>query len=158
MSAFPPPNVYFNGIIYDSDYFTQSSSGSGLTKTQANALYLRKTVTDTATALETFNSGIKTNTITPLTSSGTLAIGDTSTNAIQINNSTSRTGAIFIGSGDKSQGVVRIGGGNGSLNTVQIMNGNYTTGQTAGDVNIASGIYDVGALGGTVNIGRNTRT
>ncbi len=37
MSAFPPPNVYFNGIIYDSDYFTQSSSG--LTLAQANAKY-----------------------------------------------------------------------------------------------------------------------
>jgi len=157
MSAFPPPNVYFNGIIYDSDYFTQSSS-SGLSVAQANALYLRKTVTDTATALETFNSGIKTNTITPLTSSGTLAIGDTSTNVININNSTSRTGAIFIGSGDTSQGVIRIGGGNGSLNTIQIMNGTYASGQTAGDVNIASGAFASGALGGTVNIGRNTRT
>jgi hypothetical protein len=56
MSAFPPPNIYFNGIIYDSDYFTQSSSGSGLTKAQANALYLRKTISDTATAEETFNA------------------------------------------------------------------------------------------------------
>jgi hypothetical protein len=74
MSAFPPPNVYFNGIIYDSDYFTSSSSGSGLTKAQANALYLRKTTTDTATALETFNSGIKTDSISSLstTSSCTL--------------------------------------------------------------------------------------
>ena len=71
MSAFPPPNVYFNGIIYDSDYFTQSSSGSGLTKAQANALYLRKTVTDTATALETFNSGIKTDSISSLSTSST---------------------------------------------------------------------------------------
>ena len=43
MSSFPPPNVYFNGIIYDSAYFTQSTgSGSGLTKVQANALYLQK--------------------------------------------------------------------------------------------------------------------
>ena len=40
MTAFPPPNVYFNGIIYDSDYFTQSSSG--LTLSQANAKYLQK--------------------------------------------------------------------------------------------------------------------
>ena len=65
MSAFPPPNVYFNGIIYDSAYFTQSSSGSGsgLTKAQANALYLQKTIPDTAAALETFSAGISTNSI-----------------------------------------------------------------------------------------------
>lgn len=67
MSSFPPPSVYFNGIIYDSAYFTQSSgSGSGLTISQANARYLQKTTTDTATALETFSAGIKTNTITAL--------------------------------------------------------------------------------------------
>ena len=71
MSAFPPPNVYFNGIIYDSDYFTQSSSGSGLTKAQANALYLQKTISDTATALETFNG---------ITNYGTITVADNGTN------------------------------------------------------------------------------
>ena len=65
MSSFPPPYPYFNGIVYDSNFFTQLStgSGSGLTKAQANALYLRKTTTDTATALETFSAGISTNSI-----------------------------------------------------------------------------------------------
>ena len=58
MTAFPPPNVYFNGIIYDSDYFNSSSS-TGLTLSQANANYLRKTTTDTATALETFTGELK---------------------------------------------------------------------------------------------------
>ena len=61
MTAFPPPNVYFNGIIYDRVYFTQSSSG--LTLAQANAKYLKKTVSDTATAVETFTSGVKTDLI-----------------------------------------------------------------------------------------------
>ena len=64
MSSFPPPNVYFNGIIYDSDYFVSSSSVSGLTVSQANAKYLQKTVSDTATALEKFNAGIATTTLT----------------------------------------------------------------------------------------------
>ena len=70
MSAFPPPNVYFNGIIYDSDYFTQSTSG--LTLSQANAKYLKKTTPDTASALETFNGGIKTNTISSTGGSNTI--------------------------------------------------------------------------------------
>ena len=157
MSSSNPPYPYYNGITYNSAFFT-TESGSGLTVSQANAKYLQKTVADTATVLETFTNGIKTNTLSPLASSGTLDIGNTSNSIININNSTSRTGSIFIGSGNTSQGVVRIGGGDGSLNTIQIMNGTYTTGQTAGNVNIASGPFDVGALGGTVNIGRNTRT
>ena len=65
MSSYPPPYPYFNGIDYDRNFFTiiSTGSGSGLTKAQANALYLQKTTTDTATALETFSAGISTNTI-----------------------------------------------------------------------------------------------
>jgi hypothetical protein len=36
---------------------------SGLNQTQANKLYLQKTVADTTTATETFSGGILTNTI-----------------------------------------------------------------------------------------------
>jgi hypothetical protein len=61
MSSSQPPYPYFNGITYNSAYFT--SIDSGLTIAQANAKYLKKTVADTATAIETFNAGIKTNTI-----------------------------------------------------------------------------------------------
>ena len=52
MVSFSPPYPYFTGIIYDSAYFDSSSS---LTQAQANALYLKKSSPDTATALETFN-------------------------------------------------------------------------------------------------------
>ena len=55
MVSFSPPYPYFTGIIYDSAYFDSSSS---LTKAQANALYLKKSSPDTATAVETFNAGI----------------------------------------------------------------------------------------------------
>jgi hypothetical protein len=63
MSSFPPPYPYFLGIIYDSEYFKQTSSGSGLSISQANARYLQKTTPDIATALETFNAGIQTTTL-----------------------------------------------------------------------------------------------
>ena len=62
MSSFPPPNTYFNGIIYDSSFFNVISS-SGLTLSQANAKFLQKTVADIDPFLATFQSGIKTNDI-----------------------------------------------------------------------------------------------
>ena len=56
MSSQNPPYPYFSGITYNSSFF--SSSSSGLTQSQANALYLKKTVSDIATASETFSGGI----------------------------------------------------------------------------------------------------
>ena len=52
MSSSNPPYPYYDGITYNSVFFS-TESGSGLSETQANALYLRKTTTDTAAALET---------------------------------------------------------------------------------------------------------
>jgi hypothetical protein len=57
MSSANPPYPYYNGIPFNPSFFT-SDTGSGLTETAANALYLRKTTPDAATALETFNGGI----------------------------------------------------------------------------------------------------
>ena len=59
MSSDNPPYPYYNGIPFNPSFFTSDTgTGSGLTETAANALYLRKTTPDTATALETFNGGI----------------------------------------------------------------------------------------------------
>ena len=64
MSSANAPYPYFNGITYNSSFFSSSSSSSnGITQEQANSLYLRKTITDTATALETFSGGISSTTI-----------------------------------------------------------------------------------------------
>lgn len=72
MSAYNPPTYYFNGIGFNSSFYTVTT---GLTQSQANALYLKKTTPDTATAIETFNAGIKTNSILQR-SNATLFIGD----------------------------------------------------------------------------------
>jgi len=48
------PNINFNPAFY-------ANEATGFTQAQANALYLRKTVPDTATAVETFNAGINVN-------------------------------------------------------------------------------------------------
>lgn len=72
MSADFPPLYYFTNINFNSSFY---ETGEGLTQEIANTLYLRKTVADTATAIETFNAGIKTNAVSQR-SNTTLNIGD----------------------------------------------------------------------------------
>ena len=136
MSSFPPPNVYFNGIIYDSDYFISSSS-SGLTVSQANAKYLRKTTTDTATALETFTGGIKTNSIDTVASTDNLIIN-------------SGTGNTTLGA---SSGTVYIGSAQVGLGSIIQLGTSVSTARVAGSISTPS-IYPSTASG-TLTIGND---
>ena len=81
MSAFYPPSYTFTGINFNSGFFTTPTTG--LTETQANAIYLRKTTPDTASALETFSAGIKTGNI-DTASIGTLSLGTAVATSISI--------------------------------------------------------------------------
>ena len=74
MTSVAPPTYYFNGIYYNSSFYTVAST-SGLTTAKANALYLQKTIPDTATAIETFSAGIYTGMISTNEAGGTLQIG-----------------------------------------------------------------------------------
>jgi hypothetical protein len=85
MSSDNPPYPFYPGIPFNPSFFT-SDSGSGLSEAQANAKYLRKTFPDTATALETFNAGI----ITP-------SISNTGTTDVNIKSGNDSTGTITIG-------------------------------------------------------------
>jgi hypothetical protein len=76
MSAFYPPYYSFTGINFNSGFFTTPTTG--LTETQANAIYLRKTTPDTASALETFTGGIKTDTIDATNPANIITIGASS--------------------------------------------------------------------------------
>ena len=62
MTTIPPPSQQFTGIFYNPSFWI--SSVTSLTQAVANTLYLRKTTTDTASALETFNGGISTQSMT----------------------------------------------------------------------------------------------
>jgi len=56
----PPPEFDFTGLFYNPEWWISTSVAAGaLTQATANTLYLRKTTTDAASALETFNAGIK---------------------------------------------------------------------------------------------------
>jgi hypothetical protein len=101
MSADNPPTYYFTGINFNSSFYEPTGTGD-LTLAQANSLYLKKTVADTATAIETFSAGIETKSVdtdteAPLTIGKTnatqIVLGDTA-NAIPI--TISGTTNIFI--------------------------------------------------------------
>ena len=81
MASYLPPSEQLP--IFDNEVFAINTSDSGLTIAQANLRYLRKTVPDTATAIETFNAGILTDTINAIT--GTI----NTTSNINFNNSSS---------------------------------------------------------------------
>jgi len=105
MTSSNPPYPYFNGIKYNSLFFTSSSAG--LSQAQANALYLQKTVPDAASAIETFKSGILTNSIEAFNNLSPLNIGTLTTGAMNIGrtgNISSILGSVII------PGLLNVGG------------------------------------------------
>ena len=127
MTSSNPPYPYFNGITYNPSFFNSSSSSTGLTQTVANTLYLKKTVSDTASALETFSGGIKANSIEPTANNASMDIATTSiSGAINIGTALGRTGNINIGllTGQTTPYNVVIGSSGKSFVT---LNGNTVT-------------------------------
>lgn len=158
MSIDNPP--IYSGITYNSAFFVEDTGG--LSQAQANALYLRKTVPDTATAEETFSGGIKTDTIKPRTTGGTNlfndATGNVITSSICPNNNSSSYGynnsIVTVGESSK---FMRIGG------SMPSTSGNYILigGANSQTTNIGIGSDgDVGLLSGTnkMVIGATTKT
>ena len=60
--AYPPPLYSFSGLDFNPTIFEVTDT---FTQGEANLLYLKKTVADTASAVETFSAGIITTTRTP---------------------------------------------------------------------------------------------
>lgn len=157
MSIEQPPIYYFTNIDFNSSFYDTEA----FTETQANALYLRKRTPDTATALETFNAGILSGSINPITSSSTLNIGTTTVAGnINIGTGAVRGGDINIGDGTNPSGNIDINSGstngtNTNINTGATTSGqvNLMTGSATGFVNIASGSGSA-----RVNIGSGTTT
>ena len=168
MSSSNPPYPYYNGITYNPLFFT--TNNSSLTQAQASLLYLQKTTPDTATAVETFSSGIITTSVdVPTSSSGiNIAVGSTS-GTINIGTASVRTGGINIGNGSSvaSGANTNINNGTPNASNTNIMNNattsgscNIMTGSTStGIVNIATGtgssVVNIsnGTTTGGVNIG-----
>ena len=160
MTSLPPPTYYFTGITFNSAYYPTSSS-SGLTQTQANGLYLRKNTADTASALETFSGGIVTNGINPTTTTGTIAIGTSST-------FTTLAGGVSVTNNLTTPAIDPVlSGGNfnvgcGVPNVLNLGTANateVTVGNSTNIANIKSGTFNLqndATTAGSVNIKNST--
>ena len=155
MASYPPPTE--NLPIFDGTVFSTTLS-SGLTKEQADEIYLQKNTPDTATALETFDSGMSTNLIIPETSTDTLNIGGGFVNTGDISLNTG--GAVLL----TSTSNVSLGTDIGDINIGPVQSsGTINIGTAAarsGEINIGSGLtstatINIGSGPGLINLGNN---
>jgi len=178
MASYNPPTEALP--IFDNAVFKSTNDSTILTVGQANLLYLRKTYADTATALETFSAGIKTNSIDPTTTTTTQLINSSMTSGdlyigANVSANNARTGTIHIGDNNSilsGNGAVHINNGTSNGSNTQVMNGASTTGNLnlmtgatcSGAVNIQNGNSNAGIVNilcgqnctGTLNIGNAT--
>ena len=176
MSAESPPIYYFTNINFNSSFYDPANTG--LTQTQANALYLRKTTPDTASAIETFAGGVLTDTINSITAGSNMAIASNHAGedlflaqnitsgdiyiGVNASATTGRSGTIHIGDGNNlTGGIIHINNGTTNASNTNINNGTTTT----GTVNIMTGNTSTGTINlatgsgsAKVNIGSGTST
>jgi hypothetical protein len=107
MTTSTPPDYYFPDIEFNPDFFEDTTET--ITKKDADARYLIKTEQDTATAIETFTGGIKTNSIESVLTTDVSNILINSTGNINIGTSASRTTTNPIVIGNATNSIVRFG-------------------------------------------------
>ena len=113
-----PPEIYFDGIIYNPDNYPNAEDATGLSQSTADARYLIKTLPDSATALETFTLGIETPNVNALDPSSFITIAETQTSApLYIASGSVRNNAapVFINSILSSDASTYIGAGTGDI-------------------------------------------
>jgi hypothetical protein len=124
MTEAKPPEFYFNGIVFNTQYFKDESDTIGFTQDESDARYLRKKIPDTASALQTFSAGLVTG--------GTLTANIITTNGIGVGNPsasfsllTAQTGTLSFGSSTGRTGNINI------ANTQTTGTGNIVLGSLA---------------------------
>lgn len=170
MSSYAPPSYVVS--IYNPAYYATSSGGLSLAT--ATSLFLNKNTADTATALETFNAGIATNSIAPTSSTSDMTFSSSSnTGTISIDTgktgSTAAAPAISIGTsavaktiklgvaGSTNTNSIHLAGldiTNIGLNNITGTTGNLTIGNLQ-----STGTIDIGGLStrtGAITIGNGT--
>ena len=151
----PPPEYQFTGLSYNPNFWINATSS--LTQSVANQLYLRKTVTDSAAALETFNGGINTSFMNGQSPAGNLYLASNLTAGelylgVDAAGTNGRIGHIHIGDANNLPSGAGIHLNNGTFNA---SNTNINNGaNTSGNVNImtgatTSGQLNIGNAGGT---------
>ena len=144
MTSVPPPTEQFTGVYYNPSFWI--SSNTTLSQSVANTLYLRKTTTDSASALETFNGGIASQNIaaTSLTTQANLF-------------TTQTAGTVQLGNSSVSVHCSNIDcNGNSINNATTPLTGNISicNNQTSGTLSLGTNASRTGAI----TIGANTNT
>lgn len=160
----PPPEFQFNGLIYNPEWWISTSVASGaLTQAVANTLYLRKTTTDSASALETFNAGIKSSGYDTITAGATQNMFTTQTANTNLFGNMSAGQTLKLGNQTTAQSVhVSQMDFNGHTmnNATAPAVGVITIGnsQTSGILNLGTNVGRTGAinLGGVGSTGKLT--
>jgi hypothetical protein len=126
----PAPNPYFSGIIYNPSDFLSISGDSALTYSQAIALFIQKTISDSVTGITNFVSGLTTSSILAKTITDTCNLWTNANGRINIGTLGGRTHGIHIGDGDNNVGgsAVHINNGINTASNVQILHGTGSTG------------------------------
>jgi hypothetical protein len=167
MASYPPPLEDLP--IFDVSVFTDSENAV-LTSKEADLKYLRKNVPDTATAFETFESGIGTDSIVPETSTSTLSIGGGFLNsgsvnieiggAVVVKSNTNtiidaQAGLIEIGPSQTDvSGIIEIGNTDNRAGEIRIGTGGFSTGDIEiGTNNNGAGAVVIGTGTGSISLG-----
>lgn len=126
----PAPNPYFSGIIYNPSDYISVSGDSALTYSQAIALFIQKTISDSVTGVTNFVNGLTTSSVLAKTISATCNLWTNATGEINIGTLGGRSALIHIGDGDNnlSGSGVHINNGLNTASNVQILNGTGSTG------------------------------
>lgn len=181
MSVANPPIIVTS--IYNPAFF-EASAADSITQAQANALYLKKTTADTATALETFNAGIATTTAgisglaTVGTTLGVTGVLTASSGVVTSNVNTGASTTLALGAtdtielgcgGSRGAATVSIGtAGTGNVNisnaitnTVRLFSSTQGTNHQFDNINLIDNTTGAMSLfnsqvGGALNIGTST--
>jgi hypothetical protein len=148
----PPPEFQFNGLIYNPDFWINSTSS--LTQDVANQLYLRKTVTDSASALETFNGGIRADSIDVINASGLKTMFATQTGAVTLFPNILAGQTLRIGNPSVAQSI-HVGNIDIAQNTINCASAPINGGIIIGDKQTGTGSIDIGyssVRAGNINI------
>jgi len=126
----PAPNPYFSGIIYNPSDYISVSGDSALTYSQAIALFIQKTISDSVTGVTNFVNGLTTSSVLAKTISATCNLLTNATGEINIGTLGGRSQIIHIGDGNSNLAgaAVHINNGTNTASNVQILNGTGSTG------------------------------
>ena len=151
MTEAKPPEFYFDGIEFNSQYFKEESTESGLTQAETDLRYLKKNTADTATALQTFSAGL--NFSGEINGPTITASGAITANVIKTNNyqSTSINQPLLLGNTQSGiNAILDIGVNSERLGPINI--GTGTTSGLGHNINIGSGALTPINLNGATTV------